>query len=135
MNVDKMTPKERVTFAHGKVKSSLENMRLTLGHQHMDITNKRQAWLAVTGSSLFLWVFALIYHGLKDWQDIILDAAIICSFIIINAMTYSIINNQIMFSNLLLELYSDLANSETLKFGTEDMAVENVKPNIKPDSQ
>lgn len=129
--MDRMTPQERVTFAHGKVKSSLENMRITLGHQHIDIMNKRQAWLAVTGSSLFLWIFALVYHGIKDWGDIIFDAAIIISLIIINAMTYSLINNQIMFSNLLLELYSDLANSETLKFGTEDMAAENSKPTAR----
>lgn len=128
--MDSMTPRERVTFARGKVKSSLENMRVTLGHQHIDIMNKRQAWLAVTGSSIFLWVFALVSHGLKDWQDVIFDVAIIISLVIINAMTYSIINNQIMFSNLLLELYGDLEDSEALKFGTENMAAENNKPKI-----
>ncbi len=126
--MDKMTPQERMTYARGKVRSNLENMRTTLDHQRRDSLNKRQMWIVTVCSTAFLLAAGFFYHGLQNLQDAIFYMSIIASFVVIQIMCYHIISNQIMFSDLLMQLYSDLANSETLRFGVEEMA-DDSKPN------
>lgn len=126
--MDEMTPKERVTFARGKVRSNLENIRTTLDHQRRDVANERQMWIVTACFMFLILIFAFLYHGIQSAQDIVFDFAIMVSFIIVHVMCYNIIGNQIMFSNLLLELHSDLVNSEALRFGTEHMAVGDDRP-------
>ncbi len=122
--MDKMTPEERVTFARGKIKSNLDDLRITLDHQRRDVLNGRQMWIVTVCSTSLLLVSAFLYHGLQNLQDAVFDVAIIASFVVVHVMSWHIINSQIMFTDLLTALYGDLVNSETLRFGVEDMAAE-----------
>jgi len=122
-----MTPGERVTYAHGRIKSDMLEFQNQIDLTFRVAVFERNLSLILT--ALFIVVILAVFYFLKPigWLDFSLLGIIAASFLIVCAVAYNAMSREIAMLDGLQFLYSKLANDETISFVSETMKVESAE--------
>lgn len=135
--MDKMTPRERVIFSHGKERADLEMFNAIIESANHDIRLDRLVWLAAVALATVAVVIGFVRHGVMDSHDIELIVVIALAFIVPRIVSYLTINRLKWLVNLERVAYNRLVNDVSLKFGFEELQQDekDAKGDAKPDSK
>lgn len=119
-----MTPEERVSYSHGRIKRDMDDFQRQIDRMHHDIMRERNLWFALVAVSTVLIVAVFYLAGPNSIIDYILIATVFVAFTVIRFVSYSAMKRQIAMLEGMQFLYSRLANDTTVKFVSESMKVE-----------
>lgn len=122
--MEKMMPAERVAYAHGRIARDMQDFQRQIDSSQRTIIRERNLWLALVVLSTVMLMIVFYLSGPNQLIDYILIAVVFSTFTIIRFVSYGMIKRHIATMEWLQNLYSRLANDETLNFGFETMKVE-----------
>jgi hypothetical protein len=124
--MEKLTPTERVSYAHGRIARDMQDFQRQIDNMHKVVLRERNAWIIAVIISTALITAAFYYSFPNTAIEFILIGLIVVGFVVIRFISFRSITRQIAMLEGMQFLYSRLANDTTIGFVTETMQAEEV---------
>lgn len=125
VEMDDMTPEERVAYSHGKIARDLRTFNAYISELLQMLKQSQYLWTTAMVISIIGMAMVVMIVGLHDMHDILVFVFVAAMFTIMRLISYNTLSKIIQMADGMMRLFSNLADDETLKFWFEEMKVEN----------